>query len=178
MSPDSRDTIYLENKDLYIEIIENYLLNANKDVWIATANLKDMRIKYKGKFVSIVKVFSELVFRNVSIRLLHSSNPSKAYMSSLKRSTLEKQKNFNRIQCPRVHFKTVIIDHAVMYTGSANFTGAGLGYKSEKNRNFETGLLITDPVMIRNVEALFEKIWTGSYCIGCGRRINCPKPIK
>ena len=77
-----------------------------------------------------------------------------------------------------MHFKSIIVDRETMYLGSANFTGAGLGHKSAKNRNFETGMLITDPVMIRNVEALYEKIWNGSYCKGCGQRRNCPKPIK
>ena len=34
--------------------------------------------------------------------------------------------------CPRVHFKAVIVDGAFVYVGSANWTGAGLGAKSER----------------------------------------------
>ena len=31
--------------------------------------------------------------------------------------------------CPRCHWKMVIVDGRLGYTGSANFTGAGLGAK-------------------------------------------------
>ncbi|MFC1730286.1 phospholipase D family protein [candidate division KSB1 bacterium] len=177
-SPEENHYIYLENKDLYDEVIERGLLNAQREVLIATANLKDMRIKYRGKYISIVGVLSGLVFKGVSIKLLHSSNPSKPYLNSLKKTTLEKQRNFQRRQCPRVHLKAIIVDKSWLYLGSANITGAGLGHKSDKNRNFEIGLLIKDPVMIRNVSALFEHIWNGGYCHNCGRRPECPKPIK
>ncbi len=153
-------------------------MNAEKEVWISTANLKDMRVRYNKKMVPIVKVFSELVFRGVKIRLLHASRPSKNYQRSLKGSTLEKQKNFERIQCPRVHMKTVIVDNSWVYIGSANFTGAGLGRKSEQNRNFETGLQIFDPVIIKNVSSFFDFIWRGEMCLDCGRRDCCPKPIR
>lgn len=42
-----------------------------------------------------------------------------------------------RMLCPRVHFKCIIVDGVKAYFGSANLTGAGMGAKSEKKRNFE-----------------------------------------
>ena len=118
----TRDILYLENSDLYREIIGCGLLKAQDEVLIATANLKEMRVKMRKKFVSIVKVFSELVFRGVNIRVLHAGNPSKAYLKSLKGTVLEQHKYFQRILCPRVHLKTVIVDNSWMYLGSANIT--------------------------------------------------------
>jgi len=174
---DSDRIVYLENSDLYREIVEKGFLDAREEVWIATANLKDMRVKYKGKFVSITKVFSELVYRGVNIRLLHASGPSKPYMKSLRRSVLEKQQSFQRVLCPRVHFKTIIVDRSWLYLGSANITGAGLGNKSEQNRNFEIGLQIHDPVIVNNVINFFDFIWRGEMCLDCGRRASCPHPI-
>ena len=40
-----------------------------------------------------------------------------------------------------VHFKLIIIDSTIAYVGSANLTGAGMGMKSPKKRNFEAGIL-------------------------------------
>ncbi|MFC1477624.1 phospholipase D family protein [candidate division KSB1 bacterium] len=170
--------IYLENIDLYHEIIENGLLKAEKEVRIATANLKDLRLRYKKKYVSIVKALLELSVRGVNIRLLHASRPSVPYLNSLKRTTLERQKSFHRIQCPRVHLKTVIIDNKWAYIGSANFTGAGLGLKGDTKRNFEIGLKVYDPVIVRNVTTFFDYIWNGEMCGECGRREACEKPIR
>ena len=35
-----------------------------------------------------------------------------------------------RMLCPRVHFKCIIVDGVKAYFGSANLTGAGMGAKS------------------------------------------------
>ena len=51
-----------------------------------------------------------------------------------------------RMLCPRVHFKCIIVDGVKAYFGSANLTGAGMGAKSEKKRNFENGVL-TDKIL-------------------------------
>ena len=47
-----------------------------------------------------------------------------------------------------VHFKLIIIDSTIAYVGSANLTGAGMGMKSPKKRNFEAGILTDDPEML------------------------------
>ena len=44
-------------------------------------------------------------------------------------------------QCARLHLKAVIVDGALLYLGSANWTGAGLGAKGDRNRNFELGFV-------------------------------------
>lgn len=41
-----------------------------------------------------------------------------------------KAKMLERVMCPRVHFKIIVIDQTVCYVGSANLTGAGMGMKS------------------------------------------------
>ena len=169
---------YLDGADLYYEMIEKALMSAEEEVVIATANLKDMRVKSKGRFVSIVKVFNDIVLKGVVIRLLHAGDPSKAYIRSLKKTVLEKQKTFERIQCPRVHFKTIIADRRLMYLGSANLTGAGLGIKAEEKRNFEIGLKVANKELINEVYRYFDLIWGGEFCVECGRRDVCPEPIK
>ena len=49
------------------------------------------------------------------------------------------------------HFKEVLFDLKFAYIGSANLTGAGLGMKSGRNRNFEAGILTDDPELIKAV---------------------------
>jgi phosphatidylserine/phosphatidylglycerophosphate/cardiolipin synthase-like enzyme len=41
-----------------------------------------------------------------------------------------------RVLCPRVHFKLIIIDSTIAYVGSANLTGAGMEMKSPRKRNY------------------------------------------
>ena len=79
--------------------------------------------------------------------------------------------------CPRVHLKLIVIDGALMYLGSANFTGAGLGAKGAGRRNFEMGVTMEDDVLLDLVQARFDAIWSGAECPGCRRRNVCPSPL-
>jgi phosphatidylserine/phosphatidylglycerophosphate/cardiolipin synthase-like enzyme len=80
-------------------------------------------------------------------------------------------------QCPRVHLKVIAIDGRLLYLGSANFTGAGLGAKGEGRRNFELGMLTDDDVWLDAVQGRFDRIWSGRECKGCKLRGVCPAPI-
>ena len=78
----------------------------------------------------------------------------------------------------RVHFKLIIVDSAIAYVGSANLTGAGMGMKSPKKRNFEAGILTDDPEMLEAAIEQFDNVWIGKFCKDCGRRDYCSDPIK
>jgi phosphatidylserine/phosphatidylglycerophosphate/cardiolipin synthase-like enzyme len=71
----------------------------------------------------------------------------------------------------------VIVDGRHLYLGSANWTGAGLGAKSGARRNFELGLWTDDEALLDRVQALFDHLWAGGECAGCGRRDVCDDPI-
>ena len=82
-----------------------------------------------------------------------------------------------RMLCPRVHFKSVIVDGKRAYTGSANLTGAGMGAKSETRRNFESGILTDDPAMVSGIMNHFDQVWIGGHCEHCDRKqycLDCP----
>ena len=64
------------------------------------------------------------------------------------------------------------------YIGSANLTGAGLGMKSSVRRNFEAGILTTDPELVRAAIEQFDTIWMGAFCKKCGREDFCGDKIK
>ena len=76
-----------------------------------------------------------------------------------------------------MHFKTVIVDGAFVYVGSANWTGAGLGAKGAGRRNFELGFAGSDDGLLDRVQELYDRIWRGGACKGCKLRELCPGPL-
>ncbi|MDX2086900.1 MAG: phospholipase D-like domain-containing protein [Kofleriaceae bacterium] len=70
-----------------------------------------------------------------------------------------------------------IVDGSLLYLGSANWTGAGLGAKADRNRNFELGFDTEDETLLDQIQALFDHLWHGGECQGCGRRDVCDGPL-
>lgn len=83
-----------------------------------------------------------------------------------------------RVLCPRVHFKIIVFDLKTAYVGSANLTGAGLGMKGEKTRNFEAGVLSSNKDFVKNTAEQFDSVWMGAHCKGCKRKEFCGDPIR
>ena len=79
--------------------------------------------------------------------------------------------------CPRSHWKMVVVDGSFAYLGSANFTGAGLGARSQRRRNLELGVASRDAAFVQRLEALFDAFWIGEQCQDCGYKERCPDPI-
>jgi hypothetical protein len=65
----------------------------------------------------------------------------------------------------------------MLYLGSANWTGAGLGAKGEGRRNFEMGLTSRDDLLLDEVQGYFDAIWRGAECAPCKLRSVCPRPL-
>ena len=79
--------------------------------------------------------------------------------------------------CPRVYLKMIAIDGRLLYLGSANLTGAGLGAKGEGRRNFEMGIVTDDTAMLDVAQARFDRIWRGGECSACKLMGECPNPL-
>ena len=169
---------YLENEEIYTRVVLEGILEAKTSVWIATANVKDLRIKEGKKYVSVIKKFGRLCEEGVEIRILHSGIPSELFMKDLKNYELNSLKNFSMRRCPRVHFKSVLMDGSNLFIGSPNLTGAGLGAKSANRRNFEIGIFTQNNELINDVKTLFLKIWKGEMCPNCGRKNICYVPLE
>lgn len=168
-------TRFLTNKDLYDQVIVP-VSQARELVWIGTADIKDLHVKYKGSVSSFLSVLDGLASRKVEIRLLHAKDPGVNFRNSFDKYPLL-WRSMERQLCPRVHFKTIVIDGKVAYSGSANLTGAGLGMKGENTRNFESGFLTTDPDLINEIMKQFDDVWMGKHCRSCRRKVYCPDPI-
>ncbi|MEO6418577.1 MAG: phospholipase D family protein [Polyangiaceae bacterium] len=173
-----------DHYDTLIKAIED----AKVSVWISTANVKSMMIeapigtvaRARGKYLSILDSFDGLAARGVDLRLLHAGLPSGPFRTELRKHPrlVDKAKGGLAIrQCPRVHLKMIAIDGRMLYLGSANFTGAGLGAKGDGRRNFEMGILTDDDVLLDSAQERFDAIWSGKECKGCKLRRVCPAPL-
>lgn len=166
---------FITNEQLYSEAIEP-VSSAEKFVWIGTADIKDLHVMHRNTVLSFLGVLDELVRKRVSIRLLHAREPGVNFRKSFDRYPLL-WKSMERQLCPRVHFKHIIIDGKLAYTGSANLTGAGLGIKGENTRNFESGFITTDPRLVSSIMEQFDEVWMGRFCKSCRRKDFCGDPI-
>ena len=166
----------IHNSEHYTKVIEK-VKYARKFVWIGTADIKDLHVKSLSSPVSFLSNLNLISQKRVSIRLLHAKEPGINFKNSLGKYPLLK-KNIEMEQCPRVHFKMIIIDSNFAYFGSANLTGAGLGLKSENNRNFESGLITDDKRLINQLMDQFDNVWMGKYCKSCGRKTYCKTPLE
>ncbi|MFZ9023622.1 MAG: phospholipase D-like domain-containing protein [Anaerohalosphaeraceae bacterium] len=166
------DTQFITDREIYERVLQKQVPNAQDFVWIGTSDIKDLHVDSKGGMVPFLKVLSGLIKRNVSIRLIHAKEPGKRF-----REDFDKYPNLisgmERLLCPRVHFKCVIVDGRFAYSGSANLTGAGMGAKSPKRRNFESGIITTDPEVIEPIMDQFDAVWMGQFCPDCQCKQYC-----
>ncbi|HPF13070.1 MAG: phosphatidylserine synthase [Planctomycetes bacterium] len=167
------------NEAHYSRVIEQVLAGAERFLWIATADIKDVHVEGpRGKFIPLLSVFADLVLQGVEIRLIHAKEPGPAFREDFDRfPALIESERFERILCPRMHMKVIVVDGRMAYVGSANLTGAGIGAKSPRRRNFEAGLLTDDPEVIEALMGELDTLYLGRYCHDCGRRDFCPDPI-
>ena len=163
---------FITNREIYEKVILEAVPQSRRFLWVATADLKDLYAAKGRRMVPFLEILSDLVSAGVSIRLLHAKEPGPAF-----REDFDRYPNLidgmERILCPRVHFKAVVVDGRFAYSGSANCTGAGMGAKSDRNRNFESGFITTDKNLVGLVMDQFDRIWRGLHCRECGRKIYC-----
>lgn len=166
-------TRFVQNRMIYTEIIAKLVPQTKQRLWIATADIKDMYVEWRGEMVPFLQVLADLQKRKVELRLIHAKEPGQPFRQDFDRFPGLWQ-GMERMLCPRVHFKCIIIDGQQAYFGSANLTGAGMGAKGENRRNFENGILTDEPSLIEPLSEQFDSVWRGANCTKCGRRQYCP----
>ncbi len=168
----------LLNRDIYTEFIQERLPKAQRFLWIVTADIKDLHIDVNNRFQPLLEVLSDMVERGVAVRLIHAKEPGPRFREDFDRfDALINNELFERILCPRVHTKAIVIDGQLGFVGSANLTGAGMGAKSEYRRNFEAGFIFDEGDSLRELMQWIDELYLGEHCHKCQRRQYCPDPI-
>lgn len=164
--------------DEHLEIVLGEALTlCRRRMFIATADLKDLHLPAgRRRATSFLDELRRLSDRSVEIRLLHSGVPSGPLLARLKLDGVPA--NLTMRLCPRMHAKAIIVDGRWMYLGSANLTGAGIGAKSARRRNFEAGIWTDEIRLIDPVADMLEAVWEGEHCPDCGRTDYCPVPLE
>lgn len=166
------------------DVVVGAVRDAKVSVWIATANLKEMLVEdalqmpgRRRSYRSVLATLDQLAARGVELRILHAELPSRPFRATFDEHPRLAAGGLELRLCPRVHLKCVIVDGRLLYLGSANWTGAGLGAKGDHNRNFELGFVTDDELLLDEVQAIYEHLWRGGACGACGRRALCEAPL-
>ena len=167
---------FVADREVYEEVVCQAIPKARQLLWLATSDLKDLHVQKGGRMVPFLELLSDLIGKKVEVRLLHAKEPGPIF-----RRDFDRYPNLiaglERMLCPRVHLKCIVVDGTYAYLGSANLTGAGLGAKSSRRRNFESGIVTTDKAIVGKVMDHFDSIWRGGHCKDCGRKEFCEESM-
>jgi phosphatidylserine/phosphatidylglycerophosphate/cardiolipin synthase-like enzyme len=163
---------FITDEEIYERVILDAVPKAKRYLWIATSDIKDLHVSKGKRMVPFLEILSDLIEKNVLIRLIHAKEPGPNFRRDFDRYE-NLIKGMERILCPRVHFKSIIVDGSFAYTGSANLTGAGMGAKSVQRRNFEAGFITREPHFVESIMEQFDSIWMGNRCKDCQRKKYC-----
>ncbi len=163
---------FITDSQIYQHVIIEQACNAGKFLWLATSDLKDLYVHKGSQLVPFLKLLAGLISKGVEVRLLHAKEPGPNFRKDFDKYPVLASR-MERILCPRVHFKSIIVDGKFAYSGSANLTGAGAGTKSDNRRNFEAGFITEDKTLIKAIMDQFDSVWMGSRCPSCTRKNFC-----
>ncbi len=163
---------YITDTEIYKKVILEKVPLAKEFLWIGTADIKDMYVKKRTKMVPFLQILSELIIKGVGIRLIHAKEPGPNFRKDFDKYPILYE-GLERMLCPRVHFKIIVVDGVFAFSGSANLTGAGMGAKSPRRRNFESGIITTESNLVSSIMEQYDNVWMGKFCKDCSRKEYC-----
>lgn len=168
----------LLNEEIHQRVIGELLPSARRFAWIVTADIKDLHVVRGRRAVPLLAVLAGLVEQGVAVRLVHAKEPGPRFRAQFDRfPVLVEGEGFERVLCPRVHTKALIVDGQRAFVGSPNLTGAGLGAKHPDRRNFEAGYLTDDRADLERLVGWVDSLYLGDHCGRCRLREVCPDPL-
>ena len=99
------------NEDIHQRVIVEMLPRAERYLWIVTADIKDLHVKKGRRFVPLLEILSDFVNDGIAVRLFHAKEPGPRFREDFDRyPSLIESDLFERILCPRIHTKAIIVD--------------------------------------------------------------------
>jgi phosphatidylserine/phosphatidylglycerophosphate/cardiolipin synthase-like enzyme len=158
--------------------VAELLPQTRKFLWILTTDIEDLDVPRWRHFVPMLEILSDLVGAGVSVRILHARETGPGFKRDFnKYPNLLSSRLFDRILCPRIDSKAIIVDGTRALVSSANLTGAVLGAKRADQPNFEASFLTTDTGHLQNLMKCIDRLYLGEFCIKCQYRSVCSNPI-
>ena len=166
---------YISNSAHYQEVIAQ-IKTVKQTLWIGTADIKDLYVELGNDKKPFLALIAQLIRKGVEVRLIHAKEPGQAFREDFDKYPVLYDR-LERVLCPRVHFKIIVLDCQMVYIGSANLTGAGIGMKADTTRNFEAGIITDNPELVEAAMNQFDEVWIGNMCEKCKRKEYCADPI-
>lgn len=166
---------YIKDEQHYTLLMDE-IAKVKHTLWIGIADLKDLYVKRGNSSMPFLSLLEQKIRKGISIRLLHAKEPGENFRNDFDNHPLLWE-GLERSLCPRIHFKILIFDLHLAYIGSANLTGAALGMKNGRNRNFEAGIFTDEPELTESAINQFDEVWMGKHCKSCGRKAFCKDQI-
>lgn len=145
---------YISNSDHYKEV-RAQIKNVKHTLWIGTADIKNLYLELGKDKKPFLALMAQLIRKGVEIRLIHAKEPGQAFREDFDKYPVLYDK-LERVLCPRVYFKIIVLDCQIVYIGSANLIGAGIGMKADTTRNFEAGILTDVPELVESAMNQFR----------------------
>ena len=98
---------YIADENHYKEVL-SLVGKAKQKVWIGTADIKDLYVDDKP-FLALI---ASLLKKSVEVRLIHAKEPGTAWREDHEKHPILYD-GMERVLCPRVHFKLIIIDSTI-----------------------------------------------------------------
>ena len=166
---------YIADDDHYNVVMEK-VKSAKIFLWIGTADIKDLYVQNGQTTEPFLGTLARMIKNGIEVRLIHAKEPGQPFREDFDRYPILFD-SLERVLCPRIHFKIIVIDGEFVYIGSANLTGAGIGMKNKNRRNFEAGIFTDEPTLVADAMEHFDSIWRGEHCNLCDRRKYCSDPL-
>ena len=98
---------YIADESHYKEVL-TLVEKARRTVWIGTADIKDLYVDDKP-FLALI---ASLLKKGVEVRLIHAKEPGTVWREDHEKHPILYD-GMERVLCPRVHFKLIIIDSTI-----------------------------------------------------------------
>lgn len=150
---------YISDEAHYTDVFQR-INEAKHSLFLTCANLKNFSVYLADEEPVSFSVFLlSLLRRGVLVKIVCMDPfPFYRYVSEHLPELFE-EPGLELRQNDHVHMKVFVIDGKCAYIGSANLTGAAIGRRSNKQRNYEAGVLVGNNDIFNSAISHFNAVW-------------------